>query len=246
MNYKGLGGTHRKPVKSCQQDLLDLAATLNRQDSFGVFCKIEPVIENDEIIAIKYPYERLHPIPKRLLRYDRYRLVLCAAYFHSMAFLLEHLGLCLADPGHDFMATRRCVVRYVDYGRSIIRADDYRCQVEHHEMRVVTDYLCTLWRIGISNYPSQDALNNFLLDKHSGLAQYAADYPFIDALLSEISAENYDAFLDPKFYKSLAKGLPETLPYFWCYLPQRPSWIHSRGDFPGKSHLSNIRPLSVK
>lgn len=207
INYEGLGGVFRKPVPSARHDLERLA-TLPEAGAWALH-RVRPIEVGGRIAGVTYPYEYLLPLHDRCLGMRGMRLAIVSAFFRTQAYLLERFRLCLSDAwaSRQFMLTLRGRPRYVDYGTTIIPIDDFRCREDHWEVLAAVELLYSVFEPRKEHLLNGVRLGQGIICA-AALGAVARRHRFVRELLHQLERGRLEAFVDPAFYRHLARRLP--------------------------------------
>jgi hypothetical protein len=207
INYEGMGGVLRNPLPSCQQDLESLETEAARESKIDTIYPIKLIRIEGKIVGIKYPYEKLWEINQEIRRHPSIKLLSLVAFFKVQAFLIKTCRILLNDPVNGFMITRDGRIRYIDYGRSIIPIDDFRCRED------CLDALCFFRFLFHIIEPSREIkkiIQSVRYSAHTNkaclsvLLKESKRQPGLTPVLSDVSNDHLDVFHDSDFYETLA------------------------------------------
>ena len=175
----------------------------NRPDSVY---PLELLKADQQVGGIKCPYEHLWSIDKELKSHPSIQLYLLSAFFEIQAFLINHCPLLLNDPVKGFMFNRKGSIRYIDYGRSIISIDDFRCGEDCLDAMCFFRFLFSVAEPSAAiRQTMQDLLypscnNRALIEVLLTEAQHDAT---LKPILRDVNPMNWSCFTMPAFTKPL-------------------------------------------
>lgn len=245
INYEGIGGLLRNPLQNCQLDLELLEAEAARDSSIDIIYPFKLIKSERKIVGIKYPYEKLWEINAEISRHPSIKMLSLMAFFNVQSFLIKTCRLLLNDPVNGFMIKRGGGIRYIDYGRSIIPIDDFRCREDY------LDAICFfrfLFHIIKPSSAIKKIIQSLRYSTHTNkerlsvLIKESKREPRLTPVLSDVSHDHLDVFHDSDFYETLAFKFVHKISFY------KNAYFHYAGIVDKYSHLfaSSIRAHTKK
>jgi hypothetical protein len=191
------------------------------------------------IVALQYPFVRLHYVNYRLCTLSSYTAKSLFGQFCLMQwYLMSHHGIGLADPRRS-----NCLLasdgrfHYVDYGQNVFSLTDSRALAKGFlgygfAMLLLDMYNINLaWEMPYSSGYSYDRACVYSMCE--ALDTVAAKHNWVREILSQVRSQDASNFLDPEFYRRLGMSLPRRV--------RSPQIIILASEFLGA--LSSVRDL---
>ena len=227
--YKAFRDGRPYVVKICH-DLsgseADLVAYSERvtEAEFGFF-PIDLIYREGRLVGLYYRYKPLFRIPEGAFALsERLCQALLSQYCLSQAYLMRERALEMVD-GAQFLLAEDGRLHYVDYGSTIVRADNDWCRTRGHPAFSFLTVLFELRGIALDRSLRQPGFDYAQPCPFVGPAHYEAllrRSPWAASIVERISQAKASVFLDPDFYLWIAGLYEPAIPLArWLVIPDK-------------------------